>query len=170
MSESKAKNLTLAKAKQKAQQFNERKLVHLDDNYSIEVDKKFAPSKIQLFSVIWAKLINAMVEGEAVLNDEDLGKLFAILLIENFSSLVLPAEIEKKIDAYDILLDAGYLHDILNAFDADEVKKIGDILAEQAEAFKEYTQKLEIENAVLEEKIKQAQEKVDVEESEGVKE
>lgn len=140
MAKKQQRKLTLVEATKELKGYDERKTVELDDNYYIDIDVKFKPTKIRnLVMDVHSAMLTAKEKEVAV----DVVGLLSLFIIKHFSDLAIPKQFEKQIVALDTLIDTGYLVQIMDAFDKEEMAKITDALGKANESIKEITKELE---------------------------
>ena len=111
--------------------FTKRKLII--DNYEVEVDEVFRDSKITELVKEFLLKLNYMKENNIEMNPIDYS---IVLLLKYFTTIEIDDVFENQIQILSILIDLGYIEQILNAFPEKEMIRL-------TEKLKEFPSKIE---------------------------
>ncbi|RXZ78201.1 hypothetical protein EBB07_29545 [Paenibacillaceae bacterium] len=116
-------NLKLNQLKNKVdKKYNGKKRIDLGDNFKIDIDTVFKPSKKNEVLHEYASLFQEMLKKKTVYSDSNLLTVITALIIKKFTSLETDAKsYEEVIEMMEILLDGGYLNKIVEALMGDEM-------------------------------------------------
>lgn len=126
------KKLTLKDLSKESKVFEKKKKIYvLDGQYEVEIYEKFKPTSIQTMLIELATLIDQLKklddENEAIGN---IMPLYYMQIIRHFTTLSIPLDVYKMVQACQELTDTGILKEIFEAFDQAELAKIGEQMKE----------------------------------------
>ncbi len=117
----KQKNLSLSALKKMNASLNTRERIYLDDNFYLDVDKKFRSTKIQLILQRILEVNQYMIDNKLE-SSFDLISYSIFLAIKNFTSLEVKDDIEVEVQALNYLIDLDYYQKIIDAFGKDNME------------------------------------------------
>jgi hypothetical protein len=144
------KKITLADIKNQNKVYEQKQKVELSDGNYLFIYPNFSPTKM-------AELIKEVVTEPQLAKDKGIdfdkintGDWYLFNIICKFSDLVIPSNIEKKVQAFKELIDWEYFGALIDSFPKESIKKLD-------EAFTRFKENFEIlmkENGlVTEEKL-----------------
>jgi hypothetical protein len=142
-------NLNLSVLKEKNKEKYGEQIEVMIDGYSVKIDKVWKPTKINL---LFKELIK--VSKDLSNKDSEVWAAYVYLLMfRHFTSLPIPAELDKQLDWLDELVDAGYFGQLVEALPKNEIEKVnseGEKIANNINKNMDYiieqAKKIELEN------------------------
>lgn len=118
------KKLTLSAIRQEdAKKYSRIKQIFIDD-YTLDIDVVFRPTKIRDLLIELVELVDYGNEKNIKISNDLIAEYYSLLIIKHFSSLEIPDEIEDRLRVIGILIDNDYIARILDNFDEDELNKV----------------------------------------------
>jgi hypothetical protein len=125
------KKLTIGAIKKVDVQFNEKKEIDIQ-GYSVIVDLKFRPTKIQSLIDELVDKITYCQENNIEFDASAIFQYTMLLLVKYFSDVKIPDDFSEQLQILDIMIDNEFLMPIIDAFSKDEVNNVLEKIRERA--------------------------------------
>jgi hypothetical protein len=177
---SKQKILTLSALKKLDSQFNQQKIVTLNNGYELSLDLKFRPSVVEeIFNELME--LHKITQEDESLKDFPFEKYSQLLLILNFTSLknIRSKNISEKIQIMNMLIDQNLYKEILDKMEehcGEQIKlftqKIFEIMQEKLNSLQQQQEFYDVLNKEIDkqkelEQVEQSEQLEEVEQQEG---